>query len=924
MKHLPGCSGSRHVLALILALAAQAWLLPGSQAQTNQSGTVAFNDFSDTSALQLNGSAASATTADGHVLQLTPATFNQAGSTFLRNPVSLGTNVSFSTFFSFRLSRGGGGTDVDGVPGADGIVFVVQSVANNVGSLGGGIGYLGISNSVSVEFDTWYNNGNPTFDPQLPNGQQNPNGSSVDGNHIAIGVNGALDDAVETHIATPLNNGNVWYAWVDYNGATGYLEVRLSQTGMRPSEPTLTNTVNLLDYLGTTNAYFGFTAATGGAYNQQDILAWQVNTQYQPIGVTITTQPTNQTRTAGTTATFVVSAAGDPSLSYQWLFGGTNLTDNNRISGSQSNNLIINSVFVSDAGDYSVVVSNNSGAVHSLTATLTVQPPPQQKIVYGNDAGSGQDIVHKIDFNSGTDIQTYAVSAGNGRGVVVVGNIIYSTQVRDPHIYKTDATTGASLGSILTDKASLSTLAWDGSAFWTTDYSGTNEGYQIDLTGTTIKTVRFPLAVGFMDGMEYFNGKLIVNRYDDGVGPGGTNYYDIYDLDGNVLTPAFITITDGTGIAYDGTNFLVSRVHNNAIDVFDGTTGAFIQEKVLTGAHLIEDLSVDYAQRPDTSIHLSPATATNQVGAAHTVCATITSGTNPVAGTTVTFNVTNGPNATVHGTSVTDSNGIACFTYVGNGGPGTDTIDVSFVDSQGSRQSTSATKVWVAGSNRPPVALCTNVTVSAGSNCMASGSIDNASFDPDDDKITLVQVPPGPYPIGSNNVCLIVNDSHGASNACCAVVFVVDTTAPQILCPANMNVAEAPRDSGFATVTFPAPSATDVCDNNLLVYCTPPSGSIFPVGTNTVSCTGVDHSGNTNTCTFTIRVIPYRLPVTVTSTADSGPGTLREALLDANDSPDENLVVFNLPGPDPGAIYWLVPAGLHWVPIDRIERQRGQ
>jgi len=117
-----------------------------------------------------------------------------------------------------------------------------------------------------------------------------------------------------------------------------------------------------------------------------------------------------------------------------------------------------------------------------------------------------------------------------------------------------------------------------------------------------------------------------------------------------------------------------------------------------------------------------------------------------------------------------------------------------------------------------------------------------------------------------------------------------------------MNVAEAPRDSGFATVMFPAPVATDTCDNNLLVYCTPPSGSVFPVGTNIVTCTAVDASDNTNTCTFTIRVIPYRLPVTVSSAADSGPGSLRQALLDANDSPDENLVVFSLPGPGPNKI----------------------
>ena len=148
-------------------------------------------------------------------------------------------------------------------------------------------------------------------------------------------------------------------------------------------------------------------------------------------------------------------------------------------------------------------------------------------------------------------------------------------------------------------------------------------------------------------------------------------------------------------------------------------------------------------------------------------------------------------------------------------------------------------------------------------------------------------------------------DSCSNSASCSQTVTIIDTTPPQISCPANMNVAESPRDSGFAIVNFPDPVATDICDTNLLVYCIPPSGSVFPVGTTNVICTAVDPSGNTNTCTFSIRVIPYRLPVTVSSPADSGPGTLRQAILDANDSPDENLIVFHLP--ESSAIHLLSP-----------------
>jgi uncharacterized repeat protein (TIGR03803 family) len=83
--------------------------------------------------------------------------------------------------------------------------------------------------------------------------------------------------------------------------------------------------------------------------------------------------------------------------------------------------------------------------------------------------------------------------------------------------------------------------------------------------------------------------------------------------------------------------------------------------------------------------------------------------------------------------------------------------------------------------NRPPVARCHDVTVSAGVNCAADASVDNGSFDPDaGDTITLRQAPPGPYPLGATPVTLIVTDNHSASNSCTATVTVMDTTPPTI------------------------------------------------------------------------------------------------------------------------------------------------
>jgi len=76
--------------------------------------------------------------------------------------------------------------------------------------------------------------------------------------------------------------------------------------------------------------------------------------------------------------------------------------------------------------------------------------------------------------------------------------------------------------------------------------------------------------------------------------------------------------------------------------------------------------------------------------------------------------------------------------------------------------------------NNPPVAQCKSLTMSAGANCTANASIDNASYDPDaGDTITITQAPAGPYSVGTTTVTLTVTDSHGASSSCTASVTVV-------------------------------------------------------------------------------------------------------------------------------------------------------
>lgn len=264
------------------------------------SGQTTFSNFCDTSAFTLNGSTGGLNPNGDCALRLTSG-LGQSGSAFLTNTISLAADASFSTFFRFQISNPVGIGDGDG-QGADGLVFVVQTVANNVGGSGGGIGYAGIADSVGIEFDT-FDNGGGFGDP--------------DGNHVGIDLEGNIASVQAQPVATRLNNGEIWFAWVDYNGATDNLEVRLSDTAARPAAPLMTRSVDLAAVLGQTNAFIGFTSGTGAGANTHDILSWQFNAAFAPIDgnntVTATKTADPSTVSVGNNVTFtiVVTNPGD-------------------------------------------------------------------------------------------------------------------------------------------------------------------------------------------------------------------------------------------------------------------------------------------------------------------------------------------------------------------------------------------------------------------------------------------------------------------------------------------------------------------------------------------------------------------------------------------------------------------------------------
>ena len=81
----------------------------------------------------------------------------------------------------------------------------------------------------------------------------------------------------------------------------------------------------------------------------------------------ITSQPRSQEVIAGTDAALNVGARGAPALGYQWRRGDTNL------AGATAASLVITNTQFSNAGSYTVVVTNAYGAATSAVASLTVK-----------------------------------------------------------------------------------------------------------------------------------------------------------------------------------------------------------------------------------------------------------------------------------------------------------------------------------------------------------------------------------------------------------------------------------------------------------------------------------------------------------------------------------------------------------------------
>ena len=235
-----------------------------------------------------------------------------------------------------------------------------------------------------------------------------------------------------------------------------YVMERLTATDTRISAAVSGGSLANLNFSATESSptpntafdYFAF--RIGGTNFTSKIAFSEIKIQYTPAAPVITSQPQPGALTVqvGSNVTLAFGASGN-GLTYQWQNNGQPLAGN---ASASTPTLTLNNVQLSDAGIYTVVVTNAGGTVTSIPVTLAVSTSPvppapaitaqplNTTIGVGNSArlivtASGDNLVYQW-FRSGVlipgatgsqlafqraqvgDAGTYSVVVGNSSGSV--------------------------------------------------------------------------------------------------------------------------------------------------------------------------------------------------------------------------------------------------------------------------------------------------------------------------------------------------------------------------------------------------------------------------------------------------------------------------------------------------------------------------
>jgi Immunoglobulin domain len=207
----------------------------------------------------------------------------------------------------------------------------------------------------------------------------------------------------------------------------------------------------------------------------------------------IITQPVNTTSNAGGSATLTVVAAGFPLPTYQWRREGVPLVD------ATSATLILTNLQPSDAGNYSVSVSNIVGSIVSadaeLTVTITGSGPVIQSQPANQLANAGQSVTFAVVATGGGTLgYQWRKNGVNIPGANAASLVLTNVQSADLGSYS--VVIGNGIESVTSDEALLSVIP----AGLAATHAVVGAGY---LAGSTVQITATITLAGTPSSFEY-------------------------------------------------------------------------------------------------------------------------------------------------------------------------------------------------------------------------------------------------------------------------------------------------------------------------------------------------------------------------------------------------------------------------------------
>jgi hypothetical protein len=243
-----------------------------------------------------------------------------------------------------------------------------------------------------------------------------------------------------------------------------------------------------------------------------------------------------------------------------------------------------------------------------------------------------------------------------------------------------------------------------------------------------------------------------------------------------------------------------------------------------------------------------------------TAPANVTAEATSAAGATVTFAATAADNV---GATVTYSKAPGTVFPIG-----TTTVTANATDAAGNVAAPVTFTVTVRDTSGPVLSLPTNLIAEATDDdgTKVTFAVTATDLVSGARSVTVSRSSGSKFPLGVTTITATAKDALGNTTVGTFTVTVRDTTAPKLKLPKNLTVSAT--SAAGATVRYGVDAEDIVSEDKQITFTySKASGSVFPLGTTTVTVTAKDKAGNIATGTFTVTVKDSTAPVFTKLTA---------------------------------------------------------